>query len=710
MASTVELSNSPETEGQQDHDSSIDYLVHRKVYNYAKFTADEGEAIKKNRSLRREITSGLKDTCVPEKPTLQRLIPFIGLLQSGQYKTDDFVSDLIAGATMCVFHIPQGLAYSLLAGLKPITGLYTSLIPVLIFAVFGRSRHLSIGTYAVLSLILLDMIEEHRGAYLQRMQDNNITGASFGFNYTDTDYARLQIAMVGSFSASLIMMFIGLFRLGFFMTYISDSMLKGFTTAAGVHVMMSQVPLVFGVEVPRTTSRFKIIGTLINLFKVIHKTNFVTLGLSAASCIILYLVREFVNPRVKKKIRVPLPIELLIIIGTLLVSYFAKLNSDFNVSIVGEVPRGLPALLVPDMGFLPTVFASSIPVGIVGGIVSMSLAKLYCLQFQYSYDYNEDFAILGASSLVSSFFQCFFPCTALARNAVVVSVGMKSQMASIVSCGLMLLVLLLVGPLFHSVPTCALGSIIIVSLIGVIKQVTELPQIWRISRIDFSVWLVAALSVLILDVTLGLAIGLGFTLFSVILRTQSARIAVLGRIGVTDIYRDVREYPAAEELPGLKIVRFDAPLNFANAERLRDFVMQLVDDCARPADSDDQAGKSSRVHTILLDCSSWVYADMVGIRTVKEAYALLLSRNYRVLFAACKDSVRLLFFQEDFLKDADVSLFYLTVHDAVLFASRVAPNNQAETVSEVQEVKDTMAIEMTNRPDSANNDAGVALI
>uniref|UniRef100_A0A1I8GPD4 STAS domain-containing protein n=1 Tax=Macrostomum lignano TaxID=282301 RepID=A0A1I8GPD4_9PLAT len=160
----------------------------------------------------------------------------------------------------------------------------------------------------------------------------------------------------------------------------------------------------------------------------------------------------------------------------------------------------------------------------------------------------------------------------------------------------------------------------------------------------------------------------------------SARIAVLGRIGVTDIYRDVREYPAAEELPGLKIVRFDAPLNFANAERLRDFVMQLVDDCARPADSDDQAGKSSRVHTILLDCSSWVYADMVGIRTVKEAYALLLSRNYRVLFAACKDSVRLLFFQEDFLKDADVSLFYLTVHDAVLFASRVAPNNQAETI------------------------------
>uniref|UniRef100_A0A1I8HKG0 Sulfate_transp domain-containing protein n=1 Tax=Macrostomum lignano TaxID=282301 RepID=A0A1I8HKG0_9PLAT len=239
-------------------------------------------------------------------------------------------------------------------------------------------------------------------------------------NYTGAEYAKLQTAVVGTFAASAMILTVGILRLGFFMRYMSDAMLKGFTAAAAVQVVVSQLPLLLGIQPERSNSHFRIVASLINQFKVIKSTNFVTLGISIGSIIILYLVKEFVNPRVKKKIRVPLPIELIMIVISLLVSKFAKFNEQLQVAIVGEVPRGLPSPLVPDFGFLPAMLPAAIPVGLVGGVVTMSLAKMYCLEFQYSYDFNEDFAILGVSSLVSSFFQCFFACGALARNSVVV--------------------------------------------------------------------------------------------------------------------------------------------------------------------------------------------------------------------------------------------------------------------------------------------------
>ncbi|PAA87958.1 hypothetical protein BOX15_Mlig014609g2 [Macrostomum lignano] len=682
---------------------ALEFHVRRPVYNYADFNNAYGEALLGHAPFSSTVRSSMAKACSCSRDAWRlralNLLPLVGQIRTGQYSKMDIVSDLVAGFTTCVFHIPQGLAYGLLAGLKPINGLYTSLIPVFIYALFGRSRHLSIGTFSLMSLLLSDMIIGNYEAYLPRL---NATALELPLNYTAVEYAKLQSAIVGSFAASLIILAIGVFRLGFFMRYVSDSMLKGFTAAAAVQVLVSQLPLLLGVKPERTVSQFKIAGSLINLFQVIETANFVTMGLSAACCAVLYLVKEFINPLVKKKFKVPLPIELLIIIITLLASEFSNMSSNLGVVIVGEVPRGLPVPIIPDLGFLPTVFPSAIPVGIVGGVVTMSLAKMYCLEFQYSYDFNEDFAILGVSSLVSSFFQCFFACGALARNSVVVSVGMKSQISSLISCSGMLLVLLAIGPYFRSIPTCVLGSIIVVSLINVIKQVTELPQIWRISRIDFSVWLVAALSVLILDVTLGLAIGLGFTLFSVVLRTQSPRIAVLGRIGDTDIYRNVRVYAAAEELPGLKIVRFDAPLNFANAERFQDFVLQLAHEARRPAEAEPvgrveaehpESDEATAVHTFVLDCSSWVSVDMVGVRTVKETYQRLKKQGYRVLFARCKESVRLHLHLHDFYKHADRSLFFISLHDAVLYASNVPPISQDEISSSSEHVNEAIEIE-----------------
>uniref|UniRef100_A0A1I8GQM3 Sulfate_transp domain-containing protein n=1 Tax=Macrostomum lignano TaxID=282301 RepID=A0A1I8GQM3_9PLAT len=395
-----------------DNTEDLTYHVHRPVLDYGTFATKYRETFRRKRSLLEVARDEAKQQCggCTGRHWVSRLLNLVPIAEPTCSPT------LWRGSLPACFHIPQGLAYGLLASLKPINGLYTSLFPVFIFGIFGRSRHLSIGTFSLMALLLSDMIEANYEAYIRRMPGN----FSAPMNYTGAEYAKLQTAVVGTFAASALILTVGILRLGFFMRYMSDAMLKGFTAAAAVQVVVSQLPLLLGIQPERSNSHFRIVASLINQFKVIKSTNFVTLGISIGSIIILYLVKEFVNPRVKKKIRVPLPIELIMIVISLLVSKFAKFNEKLQVAIVGEVPRGLPSPLVPDFGFLPAMLPAAIPVGLVGGVVTMSLAKMYCLEFQYSYDFNEDFAILGVSSLVSSFFQCFFACGALARNSVVV--------------------------------------------------------------------------------------------------------------------------------------------------------------------------------------------------------------------------------------------------------------------------------------------------
>uniref|UniRef100_A0A1I8G134 STAS domain-containing protein n=1 Tax=Macrostomum lignano TaxID=282301 RepID=A0A1I8G134_9PLAT len=633
-----------------DNTEDLTYHVHRPVLDYGTFATKYRETFRRKRSLLEVARDEAKQQCGGCTgrhwvSRLLNLVPLVNLLRLNQYSRTDLLSDVVAGFTTCVFHIPQGLAYGLLASLKPINGLYTSLFPVFIFGIFGRSRHLSIGTFSLMALLLSDMIEANYEAYIRRMPGN----FSAPMNYTGAEYAKLQTAVVGTFAASVMILTVGILRLGFFMRYMSDAMLKGFTAAAAVQ-------------------------SLINQFKVIKSTNFVTLGISIGSIIILYLVKEFVNPRVKKKIRVPLPIELIMIVISLLVSKFAKFNEKLQVAIVGEVPRGLPSPLVPDFGFLPAMLPAAIPVGLVGGVVTMSLAKMYCLEFQYSYDFNEDFAILGVSSLVSSFFQCFFACGALARNSVVVSVGMKSQLASLISCSGMLLVLLAIGPFFETIPTCVLGSIIVVSLINVMSPLKELPRIFRVSRVDFAVFVVSGLAVLVLDVTLGLVIGFAVTLFSVVLRTQLPSAAVLGRVEDTDLYEDLQVCPSAKALPGQAILRFNAPLNFANAEAFGDFVIRLGRDgqtMGQPAKG--AAPPEEPVHTVVLDCSPWCYVDMVGV------HRQLTDRGQRLLLAGCQDTIRASFAKQGLTLEVNPgpsSACFVSLHDAALFAMATASQPQ----------------------------------
>uniref|UniRef100_A0A1I8HK49 Sulfate_transp domain-containing protein n=1 Tax=Macrostomum lignano TaxID=282301 RepID=A0A1I8HK49_9PLAT len=235
-------------------------------------------------------------------------------------------------------------------------------------------------------------------------------------------------------------------------------------------------------------------------------------------------------------------------------------------------------------------------------------------------------------------------------------VGMKSQLASLISCSGMLLVLLVIGPFFETIPTCVLGSIIVVSLINVMSPLKELPRIFRVSRVDFAVFVVSGLAVLVLDVTLGLVIGFAVTLFSVVLRTQLPSTAVLGRVEDTDLYEDLQVCPSAKALPGLAILRFNAPLNFANAEAFGDFVIRLGRDGQTMGQSAEGAAPPEEpVHRQLTD------------------------RGQRLLLAGCQDTVRASFAKQGLTLEVNPgssSACFVSLHDAALYAMATASQPQ----------------------------------
>ncbi|ESO96302.1 hypothetical protein LOTGIDRAFT_67754, partial [Lottia gigantea] len=255
--------------------------------------------------------------------------PFLSLLK-GYSIRNDFPADIIAGLTVGIMHIPQGMAYGQLSTLPPVYGLYVSFFPVLVYFFFGSSKHVSVGTFAVVSLMVGSVVDKGL--------------ASKGLNSIDDELLRTQLgfAMAVTFAVGAIQLLMGMVRLGFVTVYLSDPLISGFTTGAACHVFTSQIKHIFGVAVNRYNGPFKLIYSYRDFFKNIPTTNFAALIGSAICILVLVLVKELINnnPRIKPKLKMPVPIELIVVIIGTLVSEFSRLNEVYDVNIVGDVPVG----------------------------------------------------------------------------------------------------------------------------------------------------------------------------------------------------------------------------------------------------------------------------------------------------------------------------------------------------------------------------------
>uniref|UniRef100_A0A8C6PLP1 Solute carrier family 26 member 6, like 1 n=1 Tax=Nothobranchius furzeri TaxID=105023 RepID=A0A8C6PLP1_NOTFU len=495
---------------------------------------------------------------------IQSKVYFPVLYWLPKYSIWDYgMPDLVSGISVGIMHLPQGMAYALLASVPPVFGLYTSLFPALVYFFFGTSRHISIGTFTILSIMVGSVTE--RLAPDEDFLKRNGTNFTAEVDISARDSYRVQVAAAATVLGGVIQVLLGVVKFGFVGTYLSDPLVRAYTTAAAAHAVVAQLKHIFGVSPTRVFGPMSVVYTLVDVCSLLPQTHLPTLVVSSVTIVLLIAAKEL-NSFFSAKLPVPIPVELITIVAGTLTSSYAHLNTNYTVSVVGEIPSGLSSPSVPDVSIFRKVIGDAFALAIVGYAVSISLGKTFASKHGYKVDSNQELVALGLSNAVGGFFQCFSVCPSMSRSLIQETTGGKTQMAGVASALIVLVTILKLGPLFQELPKAILASIVLVNLKGMFKQYSDIVTLWKSSKIDLVVWLVTWVSSLLLNLDMGLAASIIFAVFTVIFRTQMPTYSVLGNVPGTELYVDIETHREAKEIPGVTIFRSSATMYFANAE------------------------------------------------------------------------------------------------------------------------------------------------
>uniref|UniRef100_A0A674ENP2 Solute carrier family 26 member 5 n=1 Tax=Salmo trutta TaxID=8032 RepID=A0A674ENP2_SALTR len=525
--------------------------------------------------------------------------------------------DLVSGLSTGVMQLPQGLAYAMLAAVPPVYGLYSSFYPVLLYTFFGTSRHISIGTFAVISLMIGGVVVREAPDSMFTIQALNGTSTNTTV-FIDTearDARRVHVAVVLTTLVGVIQLVLGLLRFGFVAIYLTEPLVRGFTTAAAVHVFISQLKYLLGIQTPRFSGPLSALNSVTAVFSDITSTNVTTLIVGVVCMVVLYCVKDL-NERFKKKLPVPIPGEIIVVMVSTGISYGLSLSENYQVDVVRTIPSGLLPPAIPDFSLLPNLVTDSIAIAVVGFSMGISLAKIFALKHGYSVDGNQELIALGLCNFVSSFFHTFAITCSMSRSLVQESTGGNTQIAGLLASMVVLLVVVAIGFVFQPLPQTALAAIIMVNLLGMFKQFRDIPALWRTSKIELAIWLVAFVASVLLGLDLGLLVALGFAILSVIYRTQRPVILPLFQ---------------AAECTGIKIFHSNSSIYFANSDLYLNALKEKVISAAVCV-SDVELGVT---HEVVAGGGSQNHLEVQGNGQVAETHTESDSEETRFLEPLC---------------------------------------------------------------------------
>ncbi|XP_035208266.1 sulfate transporter-like isoform X1 [Stegodyphus dumicola] len=629
---------------------------------------------------------------------MKRAFPVLGWLPKYSIK-NDLLLDVLTGFTLLILHVPQGMAYAQLASLPPVYGLYTSFYPVLVYFFLGTSRHVSMGTFAISSLLagteVDDVFRQETINHKIMAEETNMLNGTINSSMSTLGppvvHDKIHIAMIITFVVGILQTAMGLCRMGYLTSFMSDEMISAFITGTVIHILTSQIKPLTGVEILKHSGPFNVIITWISFFSNIQTVKYVVILLSICSLLFLIVVKEFINGICLKKSKIPVPAELILVISGTLISKYLSLHTHGDVDVVGSTPTGLKAPELPPFELVPKVLTSSMILSIICAATTLSMVLIYAKKHEYEVDTNQELIAYGVGGIVSSFFFCFPSCGSLSRSAMQESTGAKSQICSLVSCMLMPVVLLVLAPQFEPLPSCVLSAIIVVSLKSMLMYFGDLKRAWKASKLDASVWIVTFLSVVILDMDYGLIIGILFSLITVLFRSQYPETCLLGNLPGTEIYRNVEKYPNVMEIPGVKIFHFGASIYFGNREYFRSQIFHHVSfqqsqttkaqikyqnaQCEKEkiVTTEDQLTFSNTykydfLKIIILELSAVAYMDSGGVAMLLQVMREFAVNNIVIYLACVQEPVLESLESQGFFKSVSKEFLFPTVHDAVLYA------------------------------------------
>jgi SulP family sulfate permease len=478
-----------------------------------------------------------------------------------EYRPAYLVGDLTAGIIVASLLVPQSMAYALLAGLPPQVGLYASITPPLLYGVLGSSRVLAVGPVAVDSLMV---------------------GAAIAPLAAPDTPQYLGLALTIALMVGLLDLSLGLLRLGFLVNFLSRSVISGFMAGAAVIIALSQVKHLLGLSIPNRESVLQLVPLLITH---LGQINPITLGLGLASAgVLLYfngpLVGQLQGRGWSPQWILPLakgaPL-LVVILGTLVV-YHLHLDQTAGVRVVGEIPAGLPPLTLPqlDLTTLPALLPVCLAIALVGYMEGFAGGQALASKRRERVDPNQELIALGIANLGAALGGGYPVTGGVSRSVVNFSAGANTGLASMITGLLVALTVVFLTPLFYFLPQTCLAAIIITAVYKLI-DLGHLQRLWAYDRADALAWLVTFATVMALGVQQGVIWGGLLALGLHLWRTSHPHIAIVGRLGQSEHFRNVQRHPVTTS-PEVLAVRLDESLYFANAKYLETFLNQAIAD------------------------------------------------------------------------------------------------------------------------------------
>ena len=564
---------------------------------------------------------------------LTRYVPALEWLPN--YRRADLPGDLTAGLTTAVMLVPQGMAYAMLAGLPPIVGLYASVMPQVVYVLFGTSRQLAVGPVAMDSLMVAATI----GAIAQQGSDQYVA-----------------LAVLLGLLMGLVQVAMGVLRLGFLVNFLSRPVISGFTSAAALIIGFSQLKYLLGFSIPRSNHVHTII---FEALARIDQTHAVTLSIGVVSIIVLRLLKRY---------RPQIPGALVVVTASTVLVWALGL-AEGGVDIVGSVPAGLPrpTSVAIDPEMVATLLPSAVAIALIAFMESISVANAFATKNRYEVDANQELVALGLANVAGAFFRGYPVTGGFSRTAVNGQAGAKTPLAALVTAAAVALTLLFLTPLFYYLPKAVLAAIIFTAVFGLI-DLAHAKRLWRVKRDDFALLVLTFVATLSVGIGPGILVGVGSSLAWYIVKSTRPHTAILGHIPGTTSYRNVENYPEAKTIEGVLMLRMDAQFYFGNVSFLKDRLRRLVD---------------MNTTVVILDCSGINQLDSSADEALHGIVRDLRERNIRLMLTNVKHPVRLVLTRSGLVDALGEQNIALTIHHAVgrLRSDGVVPALSAEEPS-----------------------------